>query len=338
MRKIKTLAIALAAVVVCTAPADAQFLKKLGNALNKGKNALEKVANSTSSTQSSYGKQLGKSIKLGDMTMTAYGDNPGVGFNFDTCLRDGNNVILYFQLPNQCGRDIENVWIRNYEPNETEAFNANGSKYTVARIAFGDRGSNEGLTVNIPANGYVNGAIVITGVPADVKELHKVVFRLSGQYVMDAVTHSYTFVLDNVAIKDKEADSTQSVSYTKPAEGWMMTSEGVGPVKLGASVKSLPAKVDGLYTKMEDGCYFYNGDEQVMYVELNGDKIRGISVCGKNVGIKIGGKIFRVGGDSDVLKTQPGVKGVSYNDDADYNGIHFIGHDSEIQSFSVGEM
>ncbi|MDE5645827.1 MAG: hypothetical protein K2I45_09340, partial [Muribaculaceae bacterium] len=60
-------------------------------------------------------------------------------------------------------------------------------------------------------------------------------------------------------------------------------------------------------------------------------------VSGDNIAIDVAGKTFRIGGDVDLLKTLQGVKGNSYDDDAEYQGIRITGHDSEIQNFIVGQ-
>lgn len=196
------MALALAAV-----PSEAQFFKKLGKALDKVSKTVDKVA-STTSNDDPMSRQLGKAIKLGDMTMTAYGDNLGIGFNFGSCYRQDGTVYLVFQYPNQGNRDVENIWIRNYEPGETAVYGPDGNKYNIAMIALGDRESSEGVSVNIPQGGYANGYLAITGVPANVNSLGKVIFNSTGQYPMDAVSHNYRFVLDNVAITEPPVAKT----------------------------------------------------------------------------------------------------------------------------------
>lgn len=328
-----------------------------------------------------YGKQLGGPVKIGNMTMAAYGDNPGIGFNFMSCKRQDGKVLLSFQYPSQVNRDIENIWIRNYEPNATEVFGPDGTKYTISYIKLGDKSSSEGVGVDIPQGQALNGQLVIEGVPADVKTLGKVVFRSSGQYPMDAITHSYTFTLDNVTITEpvvvqpapqpaastataakssKDSGSRSALvdgkvqpgkssgifqpgasAVAKPAEGWLITPEGVGPIKLNTNIKAMPGRVEGLFNKVKmwdanNGTLYLDGNECIN-LSLTNDKITGISVYGNVAKVKVGNKTYGIGDDIDELKTQPGVTGPSYNDTADYNGIHFDGHDSEIQTITVGK-
>lgn len=331
--KKKTIAVLMiTAIFAATVPAHAQFLKKLGNALEKVANAGKKNDNS------GLGRQLGKSIQLGSMTMSAYGDNPGVGFNFGRCYREGGLVVLTFQFPSQAQRDVENVCIRNYGDDETEVFGKGGAKYGIGKIAFGNRESSEGVSDNVRQGGLTNGYIVITGVPASETSLGRVVFRSTGQYPMDAIVHRYSFVLENVAIEPGQ--TVAAAGWTMPAGGWKLTAQGVGPIGIGAAVSSLPASVGGLYGKVRrDGTtlYFEFGGEDVMTAETAGGRITQLRVYGKNVGIDVAGRTFRVGGDTDALKALKGVRGNSYDDDAVFEGIHISGHDSEIQIFTVGQ-
>lgn len=126
-----------------------------------------------------------------------------------------------------------------------------------------------------------------------------------------------------------------------PEGGWQITGEGVGPVVLGADLSSLPQKVDGLYDSLQHDdnmAYATLKDNDVMTIYTDNGKIIGIQVFGDNVRLKAGGKTFKAGDDSDMLKSMPGVKGESYNDNGEYNGVSFEGHDGEIQFFQVGNL
>ena len=329
----RILAIIFAATLMApVVPAHAQFLKKLGNALDKVANAGNKESND------GLGRRLGKSIQIGSMTMSAYGDNPGVGFNFGKCYRKDGAVILTFQYPSQGQKDVENVGIRNYGDDATQVYGPAGVLYDISMIGFGERESSEGVSYNVPQGGFTNGYLVIKGVPESVASLSKVVFRSSGQYPMDAVVHRYAFVLENVTIEPEETPT--QVNYTMPQGGWKLTSQGVGPVRIGESVSGLPSDVKGLYSKVRKegtSLYFELDGNDVMYAETAGGKISMLQVSGDNIAIDVAGKTFRVGGDTDLLKTLQGVKGNSYNDDAEYQGIRISGYDSEIQNFTVGK-
>lgn len=327
-------AIALATAGIQTVYAQS-FLKKLGNAVDKVLTATSKNSSSDKSE-----RKLGKTVYIGDMSMEAYGDNPGIGMNFVSCVRDGQDVVLTFTLPNQGGRDVENVWLMNYGQRPVSAYGADGSQYQISYMTIGDRGSNEGISVNIPAGTEPSATIRIAGVPASAKKLKKVIIYSTGQYPMDAISHSYSFRLGNVEITDP-TPATGATSLTMPAEGWTITKDGVGPVVLGASVAKLPAKIAGLYDGIQtdnENSYLSLGEENVMTLDIAEGKIKAIRVFGNNVGLKVGNKIFKVGGDSDALKAQPGVKGNSYDYNGEYQGVYFEGYEGSIDSFRIGNI
>lgn len=296
-------------------------------------------------------RQIGKTIMIGDMSMKAFGQNPGIGFNFGQCYRDGQYVVLTFQFPNIGQSDIENIWIRNYDNDATTVTGPDGQNYPIL-VSWGTTSPNDGNSVNIPKGGFRNGYLVIMNVPANVDHFRKVVFNATGQFPMDANLYRYEFVLENVAIAagpqnsqaDKQSHSnsgTTDANYSKPAGGWLLTAEGVGPLKLGGTVSSLPNKVDGLYDSYRvDGNSLYfdlNGDSNT-WASIQGGKIVGLSIGNQAVGLKVGNKKFKVNDDADALKAQPGVKGESYNDDGEYNGVKFSGHDGEIMNFTIGRI
>ncbi|MGM9705493.1 MAG: hypothetical protein ACI3YB_05840 [Prevotella sp.] len=329
MRKFILLCLALA---MCSSnPVNAQFLKKLGKALDKIGQTVDKINGGDN--------QIGNTVKIGNMTLTAYGDNPGVGFNYQGCYRKDGRVLFYFQLPSQGQKDVENIWIKNYEPNETVVYGSDGKKYNISLIVIGESRSSEGLSVNLPAGGFVNGVLVIDA-PASAKTLSRVILNCTGQYHNDASTHNYRFVISNIPIEEMPKEEISDATYTKPAEGWMLTAEGVGPCKIGAKTSAMPAKVDGLYDKVEgdnEYKYVYLGEKHVMSLTCSSGVIVGIQLANETVGVKVGTKIFRIGGNADLLKKQSGVKGVTYNDDAVYNNIRFTGHDGEIESIAIGK-
>lgn len=342
------LAMGMAAV-----PSQAQVLKKLGKAINKVGSKVENAAAAKAAADQNanggLGRQLGEAVKVGDMTMTAYGSNPGIGFNFGTCYRENGKVVLAFQLPNQTEKDVENIWLRNYGKDATEVYTAGGSKCEIELVAIGETRMRDGVTANISAKQYANALIVLSGVPADAATLGKVIIRLTGQRPMDSNVFRYAFVLENVPVTTPEAAAEKLAgnaapaqqSAAKPAEGWLLTSAGVGPLKLGAKVAELPARTEGLYDKidvLDNIAYVYWDHEHMMTLDIAAGKIIGLGVFGPNVGVKVGAKVYKVGGDSDDLKAQKGVKGVSYNDDAEYNGVHFEGFDCEITRIYIGKV
>lgn len=306
------------------------------------------------------------------ISMMAMGDNPGLGFNYQGTDRKDGVVIIKFQLPNIVQQDIENVWLRNYEPNETTAVAADGTKYTVSNISLGGSSSSEGVTVNVPQGQKVDGVLTISGVPADINALGKVTINLCGQYPMDANVHNFSVILENVGIRDldKKAAPAQTTAATPaaksepaddgkahpgrsgglfvtgnavgvPADGWQITAEACGPIKLHDSTMSMPGIVDKMFNKVKrwdaNSETLYLDGTEVININIVNDRIAGVTIYGPVAKVKVSDKLFGVGDSADELKTMPGVKSVTYNDDCEYNGIRFTGHDGEITNIIIGQ-
>lgn len=108
----------------------------------------------------------------------------------------------------------------------------------------------------------------------------------------------------------KNVAKQTSVSTVKPANGWLMTKEGIGPVKIGMRLADLPKRVNGLYSQIvpitDDLVNLKQGNESLQ-LKVNGGIIRGITVYSKLVKVKVGSKFFSLNGNFDNLCKQPGV-------------------------------
>lgn len=302
------------------------------------------------------------------VTIKAAGSNPGVGFSYLGAKRVSDLVVVSFEYPSQSSRDIENIWIRNYDNNASTVTGINGEQYQITSITLGESTSSEGVSQNLPAGGKLAGSITISGIPADQNRIGRIDLRSTGQYPMDATLYNYTFIIENSPImQPKAARQTTTGSGSRsavgadgkvkattgggifqgattvrmPEGGWSITPKTVGPLELGMNVKAMPGRVEGLYNKVKtwdaNSTTLYLDDNECMNLNIVNDRIAGISVISKVAHVKIGNKTFSVGGDSDLLKVMPGVRSESYNDNADYEGIHFEGHDSEIQTITIGK-
>lgn len=228
-RVILSAAILFVTGAVGTIPAQAQFLKKLGKALDKVANAGNKK-----STGNEKVRQIGETVKIGDMTMKAYTDNPGVGLNFGTCERQGSEVVITLQFTNPQSSQPMAIRLQNFDPNPVKAYSASGQEYRVSQICLGKSKSSEGVSNTIPQKGYLNGYITLSGVPENVKTIGKLVVATSGHPDMDASNRFFSFVLENIPITEKPT----------------MTAKGISPVEIGTKVSALPQQVAGLYDKV----------------------------------------------------------------------------------------
>ncbi|MCM1079751.1 MAG: hypothetical protein NC344_08580 [Bacteroidales bacterium] len=138
---------------------------------------------------------------------------------------------------------------------------------------------------------------------------------------MDAVKQYFTFVLENVTIIDPP----------------LVTSESIGMLRLGTTVKQLPQTMDGLYDKMvigetEEGpdgkttsiVFHRNGKEIINATADEDGKLFVMEVCGQFPGVNVNRMLFRVGDSIADLKRQ---KGVVSNGAAGwaavFNGVNF---------------
>jgi len=122
--------------------------------------------------------------------------------------------------------------------------------------------------------------------------------------------------------KDTVSSVKETATAEKAVEGNILTSKGLKDIQVGMSFKSLPAKIEGLYTKLEEvsnddfeGVYLYNkGEEPVIMLEGSG-KVEYITVMGGD--IKTAQGIY-VGMPLKELKKINGLEKVASDPEADY--------------------
>lgn len=123
-----------------------------------------------------------------------------------------------------------------------------------------------------------------------------------------------------------QTDTATTVKETptedNTVEGNILTAKGLKDIPIGTAFKSLPAKVDGLYTKLEEvsnddfeGYYLYNNsDDAAIMLEGNG-KVETITVMGGD--IKTAQGIY-VGMPLKELKKAKGIEKIATDPEADY--------------------
>lgn len=139
----------------------------------------------------------------------------------------------------------------------------------------------------------------------------------------------------------KNVAKQTSVSTAKPANGWLMTKEGIGPVKIGMRLADLPKRVNGLYSQIvpitDDLVNLKQGNESLQ-LKVNGGIIRGITVYSKLVKVKVGSKFFSLNGNFDNLCKQPGVTLSPSHERAEYKGVTAEDYEGCISAFYIGEV
>lgn len=139
----------------------------------------------------------------------------------------------------------------------------------------------------------------------------------------------------------KNVAKQTSVSTAKPANGWLMTKEGIGPVKIGMRLADLPKCVNGLYSQIvpitDDLVNLKQGNESLQ-LKVNGGIIRGITIYSKLVKVKVGSKFFSLNGNFDNLCKQPGVTLSPSHERAEYKGVTAEDYEGCISAFYIGEV
>lgn len=132
-----------------------------------------------------------------------------------------------------------------------------------------------------------------------------------------------------------------AAATAKPAGGWLMTNEGIGPVKIGMQVGKLPKRVDGLYSAIvpitDDLVNLKLGNESLQ-LKVKDGLIRGITVYSKSVKLKVGNKLFGMNGNFDLLRKQPGVALSPSGERAEYKGVTAEDYEGCISAFFIGQV
>lgn len=138
----------------------------------------------------------------------------------------------------------------------------------------------------------------------------------------------------------KSVSQPTSAATTKPADGWLMTKEGIGPVKIGMQIDKLPKRVDGLYTAIvpitDELVNLKQGNESLQ-LNVKDGLIRGIIVYSKLVKLKVGNKLFGMNGNFDILRKQPGVTFSVSGERAEYKGVTAEDYEGYISAFYIGQ-
>ena len=310
--------------------ADAQLLKKLGKAIDKGlekldkaADALEKVAGgvpqqtqNTSTNKNRQtadaGKVIGQPVKIGQSTLTKLGDNPGVDINWQGLYRIyGNTVVTaYFQLVNKgelkAGISFDGS-TKNY------ALDNQGRQYWDEAAMAGNRriGANsiEPGTKSLYTFNYVD-------VPASVKEMQMVLFGLMSYIGNQGQWHEYGFRINDAPIRVLPAVTAKGIV-------------GEEQVLVGQSIAQLPKSFPMLYdrytvsTEDDEGdvitivTFTLEGQEVMSAVSYDRKTIDNISLTTAKVYFRVGQSYYTCGTPMNKIKYTSGVQ----TDETDYGTI-----------------
>ena len=258
MKKANSWAVMLAVLLLmCPMYADAQ-----SNWKNKLKNLGRSVVGAVTGNEAD--RQVGQTVQVGEVIMSAHGSNPGMNFDYAGCRRVGSDVKVLFVLTNASQRTFSNLWMRNYDTNATWATDTLGRKYTKMQINLGGLQSSEGVSTSLASGKKMQCSVTLRNVPASIKRFAEVRLNLSTSIGMNAEQHPFSFRLKNVPIAEASTE-----------EGVRISQKGWGALDFTRPYKQFPKSVPGLYTRLvvnenleadfpEIWVEFYDGNRHVM--------------------------------------------------------------------------
>ena len=304
--------------------ADAQLFKKIGNAIGKGADALEKVVGGVPLSTQNFrqttdaGKATGQPVKIGQSTLTKLGDNPGVDITWQGLYRIYGNttVTAYFQLVNKgelkAGISFDGS-AKNY------ALDNQGRQYWDEAAMAGNRriGANsiEPGTKALYTFNYVD-------VPASVKEMQMVLFGLISYIGEQGQWHEYGFRINDAPIGILPAITPKGIFSEQK-------------VLIGSDMAALPKTFPYLYdaysvSKEDDEgetittvTFTLNGQETMTAVSYDNSTIANITVTTPNVYVKVKDTYYTCGTKYAILKSIYGVEVDPDYGRASYQGIYF---------------
>ena len=327
----KKILIALALCMGVQTQADAQFLKKLGDAIEKGAKKLDQATQALdkaiggSQTQSSgttqqtskEEKMIGQPVKIGQSTLTKYGDNPGMNINWQGLYRiSGNTVVTaYFQLINEAELKLS---VSFWESDRNYALDQQGRQYWDTPAMEGNR--------RVGASSIEPGAKALytfnyRDVPASVKEMQMVLLGPGSSIGEETWGHKYSFRINDAPITILPAITGEGIF-------------GEQKVLIGQAIASLPKAFPYLYdaytvSKEDDEgetittvTFTLKGQETMTAVSYDNTTVANITVTTPNVNAKVKDTYYTCGAKYEMLKN---INGVEVDDfgRASYQGIFF---------------
>ena len=312
------------------AQADAQLLKKIGNAIGKGLEKLDKAADAlnkatdalpqqTQSTNANQNQQtadaakvIGQPVKIGQSTLTKIGDNPGVDINWQGLYRIyGSTVVTaYFQLVNE-GELKTSISFDGSKKNY--ALDTQGREYWDEAVMAGNRRpgaySIEPGTKSLYTFSYVD-------VPASVQEMQMVLFGLISHIGEQGQWHEYGFRINDAPIRILPVINAKGIY-------------GQQQVLLGQSIAQLPKSFPLLYdnytvSKEEDEGdivtlvnFTLEGQEVMNAISYDQKTIDNINLSTAKAYFRVGQNYFACGTPMSKIKYLSGVQ----RDETDYGTI-----------------
>ncbi|MBR1880527.1 MAG: hypothetical protein IJ804_07260 [Prevotella sp.] len=235
----QTILAAMAMLLLTAVPqqTSAQFLKKLGKALEKS--AKEIVTGVSKSTSVRTTGEIVFPVTLNGFA-SGGAPNPNVNMVMKECVRNGNDVHVTYLATNNNSKDIRvSILASSLDEKWTIAYDANGKKHRTDFV-YNDE------TFNTKISGFVDITLphgIQTSILMVIKDVDQTITQMSR--VSIAFNH-YMYSLDNVPI----AEPTVAIQPQPGAvQEFVLANGKLGPVQVGRPIGTLPRQVSGLYDK-----------------------------------------------------------------------------------------
>ncbi len=323
--------IVLALIMGVQTQADAQLLKKIGNAIDKGAKKLDQVTDALSKAAGGNQSQTGNnnkaeklisSVKVGPTTVASYGDLQGMAINWIGAYRiyGSNDVAMRYQHVNTSGIRLSIAEGEGY--GTAYAIDTQGQRYANTHFFMGGKGMS-----------YSNGCImtpgtkdlvVLTfrGVPLGISNLQSVFIGATvGCVDQNTAGHYGSYRITNIPI---------SLLPSMTAKGVF----GEQKVLIGSSIASLPKSISFLYdnytvkTEEDEGekittvTFTLKGRETMTAISNDQKTIANIDVLTPNVHVLVGESYYTCGSLMSRMKMERGILKDEY-DNVSYQNIFF---------------
>ena len=168
--------------------------------LDKVSKVLDKVSgNEQSDKNVKRGNGKIAEVKIGMMTMAAYGDVPaGTRIDYLRAMRTGDAVTLYLIISDLSQTPLA-VRMQNFGEHAVYA-KVGGRDIAASYMSIGDSPSPEGVSKTIPVGASIPMKVQFRGIPADIKTIPLICLAMTGHPEMDASSHFFSFTFENVPV------------------------------------------------------------------------------------------------------------------------------------------
>ncbi|MBQ6079961.1 MAG: hypothetical protein IJK93_06765 [Muribaculaceae bacterium] len=301
----KKILIALLLITGAQGQANAQFLKKLGNAIEKASKTIDDVAdavlgdNNSNSNSNKKERMIGKAYKIGETKISQYGrKDSGIKITNVSATRvyGHKNVILNFQLYNSTEYSYDIIMGFFETGGGCMLVDDNGNQYTHGWTDLGEGGEVFNLydcqkNAKILDDTKLNCRLLIADVPSKVVRFKRAELPIAYITKNQTFHDNCTFKLENIPI---------TLLPSLKADGV----HGEGAVLLGDSIKAIPQSIHMMYDRYNVTDYpdknikmftfFKDGETMFKALSYDNETIAMIFLDTPKVPFKVGDSFYLV--------------------------------------------